>query len=201
MQKSNSSATLCAAWLVYKLSVFTSQFSAFSGGFGLFFFSFSINFYYFSPSVTFDARNWFLCSFAVQQGQNIVPGKPEEQPANNLVIRAQHNFQCPVRTPGCLLNCAQCKGDEQDRGRWELPQIPDPVAQAWDAHSWSPPTEPGIWNFAFPFLSTARWKEKKTKTMRGLPLWYKHFSCEMSGTKSVAYFSQHPNILSWKGSG
>lgn len=66
-----------------------------------FFFPFSINFYYFSPSVTFDARNWFLCSFAVQQGQNNVPGKPEEQPANNVVIKAQHNLKCPARTPGC----------------------------------------------------------------------------------------------------
>lgn len=84
-----------------------------------FFFPFSINFHYFNPPVTFDARNWFLCSFAVYSydiskpeenmgGQNIIPGKPEEQPANHLVIRAQHNLKCPVRIPGCLMNCAQC---------------------------------------------------------------------------------------------
>lgn len=112
MQKSNWSATLCTVWLVYKLCVFTTQFLGV-------FFPFSINFHYFNPPVTFDARNWFLCSFAVYSydilkpeenmwGQNIIPGKPEEQPANHLVIRAQHNLKCPVRIPGCLMNCAQC---------------------------------------------------------------------------------------------
>lgn len=60
-----------------------------------------------STSVSFDARNQFLCSFVGQRGQNTVPEKPEEQLANNLVIRHHHNFKHQLSISGCLMNCVQ----------------------------------------------------------------------------------------------